>query len=166
MYDGFANLWRFPYLAFSRPFSLSADEDIWVPWQHAYRHWGRHDLFFSEWGLPSTLLFFVAPHRRRTVCADARRTLPGHASAGERAFASLSFVLVFLLFLPLRMQTIGVLATSGLWRSTFFVPAVISLWTAVPAVAELRARRRGGDRTRRVGRVFGAPSRSSSGTRC
>ena len=141
LYDGFSNLWHFPYLAFARPFSLSSDE-IWVPWLHAYRHWGRHDLFFSEWGLPSSLLLFALP---LGVARYARRSGPGKEEEGgalavERGLASLSFVLAFLLFLPLRMQKISILATSGQCRFTFFLPVLVALWTAVPAVAELCGR--------------------------
>jgi hypothetical protein len=159
-YDGFANLWRFPLLAFARPFALSADA-IWVPWQQTslhlagasshlagassqlagasggYRHWARHDLFFSEWGLPSSLLLLAVPFG---VARYARRVGPGEATPRERGLASLGFLLAFLLFLPIQVPRIGVLATSALCRYTIFLPVVIALWTAVPAVAELSAR--------------------------
>jgi hypothetical protein len=146
-YDGFANLWRFPLLAFARPLIPSADA-IWIPWQQCYRHWGRHDLFFSEWGLPSSLLlcalpFGVARYRRRLRAegSDGAEGSEG-ASPKERALASASFVLAFLLFLPIQVPKIGVLATSALCRYTIFIPVLIALWTAVPAVAELCARGR------------------------
>jgi hypothetical protein len=136
IYDGFSNLWHFPYLAFTRPFSLSPDE-IWVPWAHAYRGWGRHDLFFSEWGLPSSLLLFAVPFG---VARYGRREVPGEATPAERALASLSLVVLFFLFLPLRMERISVLAASGECRFTLFLPVLVALWTAVPAVAELHDR--------------------------
>jgi hypothetical protein len=136
-YDGFSNLWRFPLLAFARPFVPSADA-IWVPWQESYRYWGRHDLFFSEWGLSSSLLLFALPFG---IARYGRRAGPGDASPTERGLASLGFLVAFLLFLPVGVPKIGVLATSGLCRYTIFLPVVVLLWTAVPAVGELCARR-------------------------
>ena len=139
-YDGFANLWRFPLLAFARPFIPSADA-IWIPWQQSSRYWARHDLFFSEWGLPSSLLLFALPFG---VARYGRRVGLGEASPMERALASLGFLLAFLLFLPIQVPKIGVLATSALCRYTIFLPVVVVLWTAAPVVAELCAHAHGG----------------------
>ncbi len=154
VYDGFENLWQFPVLAFLRPLSLAPD-DIWVPWLHAHRHWARHDLFFSDWGLPASLCLLALPFGVARYARSAARPPLGEATTAERVLASLSFVIAFLLFLPLRMEKIGVLATSGLCRYTFFLPVVIALWTAVPAMAELRTRS-GGARSLAVGVLFGA----------
>ena len=150
-YDGFSNLWRFPLLAFARPFFPSPDV-IWVPWQHSARYWGRHDLFFSEWGLPSSLLLFAVPFG---VARYGKRVGPGEASPPERALASLGFLIAFLLFLPIRVEKIGVLASSALCRYTVFLPVTVLLWTVVPAVGEL-ARRGAHSRVLAAGAVLGA----------
>jgi hypothetical protein len=139
-YDGFANLWHFPVLAFLRPFALSSD-DIWVPWLHAYRHWGRHDLFFSEWGFPASLLLLALPFG---IARYGRRRERGEAAPSERFLAAFAFVVLFLLFLPLRMQKLSILAATGQCRFTIFLPVLIALFTAVPAVANASARARVG----------------------
>jgi hypothetical protein len=133
-YGDWGNVARFTYLAFARPFSRSPD-DIWVPWRHAYWHWGRYDLNFSEWGLPSSLLLFLLP---LGVLRYARRAPDCSARFSERVAASLTVLIAFLLILPIHIVPLGFFA--AFIRYTLFLPPLISLWTIVPAVAELDAR--------------------------
>ncbi len=139
VYGDFANLWRFPYLAFVRPFSLG--DYVWIPWRQAYWHCARHDFFFGEWGIPSSLLLAASP---LGVLRYARSRVELGAAPMERALASAALLLAFFLFLPLRVPTIGVLGFLGITRYTFFVPVLAALWSVVPAAAE--AMRDGGPR--------------------
>jgi hypothetical protein len=132
-YGDWGNVFRFTYLIFARPFSASVLK-VWVPWRHQFWQWPRYDLYFSEWGLPSSLLLFALP---LGVWRYARRALPGAASPTERAAGSFTLVLAYLLVLPIHFVPLGFFA--GFVRYTLFLPVVVFLWTAVPAVRELDA---------------------------
>jgi lysophospholipase L1-like esterase len=131
-YGDWGNLFRFTYLAFARPFSAS-DENVWVPWRRALWFWGRYDLFFSEWGMPSSVLLAAVPFG---VARYARRAL-GPASGAERFAGSLAIVLAFALIVPIHLVPVGFFA--AFIRYTIFLPVLVVLWTVAPALAELRA---------------------------
>ncbi len=133
-YGDWGNVFRFTYLELARPFSASPTK-TWIPWRHAYWQWARYDLYFSEWGLPSTVLFFALPFG---VARYMRRASAGSASRAERVAGSLVLLLAFVLILPIHFEPRGFFA--AFTRYTLFFPVVFAMWTAVPAVAELDAR--------------------------
>lgn len=133
-YGEWANLWRFPYLAFARPFSSSSA--VWVPWRHEFWFWPVWDLFFGSYGLPATLALCAAPwaaYRYRRAGRPAER----HAAL---AMATLCWFAI----LPLKVPSPPVGLFAGHVRYTAFFPAILIVGSVAPFVQELAesARRR------------------------
>jgi hypothetical protein len=132
-YGDWKDLWMFPYLVFARP--LSAVDASWVPWKHEYWFWPEWDMFFSTYGLQTTLALFAMPF------AIARYRKVGRPT--ERALASLAALVAWLMILPTRLVQPPVGFFEGLVRYTHFFPPVLLLWTVAPFVQELGESTRG-----------------------
>jgi 4-amino-4-deoxy-L-arabinose transferase-like glycosyltransferase len=132
-YGDWKHLWMFPYLVFARP--LSMENASWVPWEHKYWFWPEWDLFFSTYGLPTTLAILGLPF------ALARYRTSGLTT--ERALAAIAALLAWVAILPIRFDPHPEGFFEGLVRYTYFFPAILLALTVAPLVLELaRSRRR------------------------
>jgi hypothetical protein len=125
----YANLWRFPYLALTVPFSRM-NGFVWVPWDHKYWFWPNNDLFFSSYGV-LTSIFVGALPIGLFLFARAAPLERRH----ERVIVSAVLTLTFLLVLPVLLRPLGFFA--GFVRYTVFFPPVIALWTLAPSLRAL-----------------------------
>jgi hypothetical protein len=130
MYGDWANLWQFPYLLLSAPFSSDATS-VWVPWRHQRWFWPKYELYFSNYGALFTFATCVFP-----LCAWRYGRAGDDATRRERRVYAVAAAIAFCLILPVVFRPLGFFAGSGRYVA-FFIPAVIG-WTVAPAVRELQ----------------------------
>jgi hypothetical protein len=144
-YGDWANVWRFPFLAFTRPFTAS-DWGVYVPWTRSTWFWPRFNLYFGNLGVSTTVLLVLVPFGVWRYRADgdpeARR---------ERAFASLVGLVTFLLIMPIRSRPLGFFGMFT--RYIMWLPPLLAAWTAAPAMRELTQRLRAGPKLAWAGLV-------------
>lgn len=148
-YGDWQNLWMFPLLTFLRPFT---GDQGWIPWTGARWFWPAYDLYFSHFGVPSSLLLLA------TAFGVARYASTGPVPAVERALGSYVLGATFFATLPIRLDLpIGFF--EGYVRYVMFLPPLVMLWTVGPWMRELAARSRQdrvGGGSRRLGGPAGA----------
>ena len=124
-YGEWANLWMYPYLLFTIPFS-SSPQGVWVPWLHQIWFWPKYEIYMSHYGIPLTLCLLLIPWAMRL----ARRDRLERDRSRERLAGSLTFLLAVLMFLPIRYRILG--AFNAFPRYLLFVPVLISGWSLAP----------------------------------
>jgi hypothetical protein len=130
-YGDYGNLWAFPYLLLTVPFS-SNPQAVWVPWRHEYWFWPRYEIYFSHYGAPLTLLVVALP-----IAVWRYRKRSSENERAERAFASIAVLATFALLLPTKIRPLGFFA--GFPRYLLFAVPVAVNWTLVPLLRELFA---------------------------
>jgi hypothetical protein len=128
-YGDWANLWRFPYLLLTRPFSAN-DGAVWVPWRNEYWFWPKWNIYMSEFGAVTTLLVLLLPFAiwryGRKGDVETRR---------ERFAACVVGVITFAFIMPLQLRPLGFFAVFV--RYLMYAPPLIAAWTAAPMLKEL-----------------------------
>jgi len=130
MYGDWNNLWQFPYLLLTEPFSTDP-LTVWVPWRHERWYWPKYELYFSNYGVLFTILVCALP-----LCIWRYRTAAAPAVRHERLVFGIGAAIAFLLILPVVFRPLGFFFGSGRY-TVFVIPAVIG-WTVAPAVRRLR----------------------------
>jgi hypothetical protein len=127
-YNGFGNLWKFPFLALIRPFSRNPLA-VWSFWEHRYLWWPSLHPIYGHFGWLCSAILCVLP-----VGVLAHRKAP--EGARYRILLTASVLAFFLLSLPQRYRVDGMFC--GFPRYLLCLPAIVGLWTVVPAAAHLR----------------------------
>ena len=127
-YGAWTNLWRFPYLLFTAPFS-ETPHGVWSFWTHRYWFWERYDTFSSQLGMAVSVLLLLVPAGILLTRGDGAR---------ERRLGSLAALVSFFAILPTRLQPDGFFCTFT--RFICFVVPVIGVWTLVPLITRLPER--------------------------
>jgi hypothetical protein len=134
IYGDWTNLWQFPYLLLTAPFS-SDPLSVWVPWRHQRWFWPKYELYFSNYGILFTLATMALP-----FCIWRYGRDGDDATQQERLSYSVAALIGFLLILPVVFRPFGFFAGSGRYV-VFVIPAVIG-WTVASAIRELGQRDR------------------------
>jgi hypothetical protein len=142
-----SNLWMYPYLVLTAPFSPRAPTWVWAPWAGSYWFAPQHDLFFSNFGMPISLLLAALPfavwrYRARApgpaAAEEGASAGPGDTVRLERAVVCAVLLAAALLMLPLKFRPVGLFMSCT--RYVLFLPVAVVLWTVVPAIRDLGAR--------------------------
>jgi hypothetical protein len=133
-YGDWQNLWEFPYLLLTVPFSNDPNA-VWVPWLKQYWFWPHYELFFSHYGKLFTLLALAMP----IAILVYRRPAPD-AIRRERNIATWMAFLGVAISLPVATRPVGMFAAFPRYLA-FIVPFVVC-WTVSPAVRQLAAHAR------------------------
>ncbi len=123
LYGDWANLWQYPYLLLTVPFSQSI-YSVWVPWHQQAWFWPRYELFFSHYGKLVSILTCILP-----LCVYRYRV------RREQLVFTAGAILGFLLTVPIVHRPRGYFATDARFLS--FVVVAIVCWTVAPLVREL-----------------------------
>jgi len=127
LWGDYSNLWEVPLLLVMAPFSRA--DAIWIPWRGESWFWPRRELYFSNWGVLTTILIVLLP-----FCVLAfRRRGPGR---DVRNVASLATLIAVAVILPGQIRPVGFFGAFG--RYLIFVVPVIVAWTIPPLVDALR----------------------------
>lgn len=134
-YIGFSNLWKFPLLAILRPFS-SNSSGVWVFWRHEYWWWPSYHPIYGHFGWLCSVLLLLVPFG---VFLHRKSTKDG--SAAYRIILSTSILAYAFLSMPQRYRVDGMFC--GFPRALLCLPLLVTLWTSLPLMSWLRARRQG-----------------------
>jgi hypothetical protein len=129
-YGDWFNLWQFPYLLLTIPFSKS-QHGVFVPWEGEYWFWSHYELYWSHYGFLFTAAVLFLPF--------AVRRYRREGMSRERTVASVAAVIATLLMLPVASRPIGFFGTYS--RYLLFLVPIVYGWTAAPLVAELAQKR-------------------------
>lgn len=130
-YGDWQNLWEFPYLLLTVPFSRNPNA-VWVPWLKQYWFWPHYELFFSHYGKLFTLIALSLP----MAILVYRRAAP-EALRRERNIATWMAFLAVAISLPVATRPVGMFAAFPRYLA-FIVPFVVC-WTVSPAMRQLAA---------------------------
>ncbi|MDQ3282818.1 MAG: hypothetical protein M3Q69_15560 [Acidobacteriota bacterium] len=117
-----SNLWQFPYLLLTVPFS-GVPSAVWVPWRHEYWFWPHYEIYFSHFGMPMSLLAVVLPY-----CVYKFRRAEGRPA--ERFVFSIAALIAFALTLPVQFRPFGFFGSFA--RYLLYMLPVIVCWTVGP----------------------------------
>ncbi len=117
-----SNLWQFPYLLLTVPFSR-VKTAVWVPWKQEYWFWPHYEIYFSHYGVLISLLIVALP-----VCVYLFRRAEGRS--GERVIYSVAALIAFLLTLPVQFRPIGFFGSFA--RYLLYILPVVACWTIAP----------------------------------
>ena len=117
-----SNLWQFPYLLLTVPFSR-VPTAVWVPWKQEYWFWPHYEIYFSHYGMLISLLMVALP-----VCIWLFRRQEGRS--GERFIYSVAALIAFLLTLPVQFRPIGFFGSFARYL-LYILPAIVC-WTIAP----------------------------------
>ena len=130
-YSDFSNLWRFPIIALTAPFSVDG-ADVWVPGASHRWYDDPRDLYFSTYGAVCSVCFVAMPFAALVLARRGSREV-----VVERLVGSTIAGVTSLLVLPLTFRPLGLFL--GSTRYTMFAAAVAVLWTVPPLVRWLAA---------------------------
>lgn len=131
-YGDWFNLWQFPYLLLTIPFSKS-QHGVYVPWEGEYWFWSHYELYWSHYGALFTAAMLFLPFAVRLYRAEGARA--------ERNIASVAAIIATAIMLPVESRPIGFFGTYS--RYFLFVLPFVYGWTAAPLAEHLlRVRRR------------------------
>ena len=127
LWGDFSNLWEVPRLLILAPFSQT--DAFWIPWRGESWFWPRRELFFSNWGVLTSILFVLLPFcviafRKRGEGRDVRRV------------ASLATLIAVAITLPAQVRPVGFFGAFG--RYVIYVVPLIVAWTIPPLIDALR----------------------------
>jgi hypothetical protein len=117
-----SNLWQFPYLLLTVPFSR-VPTAVWVPWKQEYWFWPHYEIYFSHYGMLISLLIVALP-----VCIYLFRRAEGRRR--ERVIYSIAALIAFLLTLPVQFRPIGFFGSFA--RYLLYILPVVVCWTIAP----------------------------------
>jgi hypothetical protein len=129
-YGDWSNLWKFPVLVLLSPFSPVAN-GVYVPWKGEYWFWHQYELYFSNFGVLTTVCFVSLP-LAAWLCW--KRLRPNGREV-ERIAATIGSVLTLAILLPQHTRPLGLFC--GFPRFLMFVPVTIAGWTLVPFIRVL-----------------------------
>ena len=121
-----SNLWQFPYLLLTVPFS-GVPSAVWVPWKREFWFWPHYEIYFSHFGMLTSLLMVALPY---CVYRFGRRGTGADDRGGERLVYSVAALLAFLLTLPVQFRPFGYFGSFP--RYLLYVLPAIACWTVAP----------------------------------
>lgn len=117
------NVWQFPYLLLTVPFSRFASA-VWVPWRGEYWFWPHYEIYFSHYGMLTSLLVLLVPY-----CVYRFRRVET-TRASERFAFTIAALVAFFFTLPVQFRPFGFFAAFP--RYLLYILPVIVCWTLVP----------------------------------